>query len=212
MVKDKNLGRKERERIFRRKEIMNAAVQFFAQKGFSATTLDEIALASEFGKGTLYNYFSGKEEIYSAIVEEVSITLEEIVNNAIKESSTPANFIELYTKKLFNYCLNNRFDFILNVREVAHFTTDIYITDRDRIINRHQRVKNLVIERLKKGIVSKKFKKADPEKLATLYEYLVFPYILFLITAQQQELDEEEEINMILSVFFNGIIQKTKQV
>ncbi|GBD89189.1 putative HTH-type transcriptional regulator YxaF [bacterium BMS3Abin03] len=210
MVDEKNLSRKERERIFRRKEIMDAAVRFFAQKGFSATTLDEIALASEFGKGTLYNYFSGKEEIYTAIVEEVSATLEEIVKSAIQETSTPIDFIELYTRKLFNYCLNNCFDFILYVREVAHFTTDIYITDRNMIVSRHERVKNLIVERLKEGMVSKTLKKADPEKLSTLYEHLVFPYILFLITAPQQKLDEDEEINLILSVFFNGIIQKTK--
>src|SRR5690606_40594864 len=89
-----NLTRKDRERIFRQKEIMNAAVKFFAEKGFNSTTLEEIAGSAEFGKGTLYNYFSNKQEIYKAIVFDVIENISAIINNADKNSSSSVEFLE----------------------------------------------------------------------------------------------------------------------
>ena len=66
------MNRKERERLFKKQEILDAAIKIFATKGFKATTLDEIAEKSEFGKGTIYNYFSNKEEIYKEIIIYIS--------------------------------------------------------------------------------------------------------------------------------------------
>ena len=52
-----------------RREIMDAAAQVFAQKGYAATTTRDIADASDMGESTLYNYFEGKREIFLAIIQ-----------------------------------------------------------------------------------------------------------------------------------------------
>ncbi|MDA0875443.1 MAG: TetR/AcrR family transcriptional regulator [Bacteroidetes bacterium] len=66
-----SLPRRERERLARRAEILSAAQEVFAEKGYTDATLDEVATRAEFGKGTLYNYFpGGKQEILLAIVEQ----------------------------------------------------------------------------------------------------------------------------------------------
>ncbi len=44
-------------------QIIGAAVQVFAKKGFAKTTINDIAHAAGIGKGTVYEYFSNKEEI-----------------------------------------------------------------------------------------------------------------------------------------------------
>ncbi|MCP5103363.1 MAG: TetR/AcrR family transcriptional regulator [bacterium] len=44
-------------------QIMAAALQVFAKKGFAKTTINDIANAAGIGKGTVYEYFSNKEEI-----------------------------------------------------------------------------------------------------------------------------------------------------
>ncbi|MFC1545757.1 TetR/AcrR family transcriptional regulator, partial [Gemmatimonadota bacterium] len=41
----------------------------FAQHGFEATTMDMIAEASEVSKGTVYNYFSNKQELFRTLIE-----------------------------------------------------------------------------------------------------------------------------------------------
>ncbi|MDT3700857.1 MAG: TetR/AcrR family transcriptional regulator, partial [Thermincola sp.] len=48
----------------KRKKILKAAVKVFSQKGFHAAKVDEIAQLADVGKGTVYEYFSSKEEVF----------------------------------------------------------------------------------------------------------------------------------------------------
>jgi AcrR family transcriptional regulator len=51
---------------FRREQVLSAAHAVFARKGFRAATVDEIADAAGVAKGTVYLYFTSKDEIYWA--------------------------------------------------------------------------------------------------------------------------------------------------
>lgn len=62
-------SRKEREREFHRRFILERAVSLFARHGFEATTMDMIAEAAEVSKGTVYNYFSNKQELFRTLIE-----------------------------------------------------------------------------------------------------------------------------------------------
>jgi TetR/AcrR family transcriptional regulator len=59
--------RKERERLQRRKDIIDAAEKIFFNKGFESSTMDDIANEAELSKGTLYLYFKSKEDLQFAI-------------------------------------------------------------------------------------------------------------------------------------------------
>jgi AcrR family transcriptional regulator len=50
--------------------IMQAALELFAQRGFAATSISQIAKEAGISKGLMYNYFSSKEDLLKAIVEE----------------------------------------------------------------------------------------------------------------------------------------------
>ncbi len=62
--------RKEREKHFRREQILEAAYQLFHEAGYSAATMDQIAERAELAKGTLYLYFKSKEEVYFALLNK----------------------------------------------------------------------------------------------------------------------------------------------
>jgi AcrR family transcriptional regulator len=49
-------------------EIIEAAIMVFAEKGFAAAKLDEIARQAGVSKGALYLYFETKEDIFRAVV------------------------------------------------------------------------------------------------------------------------------------------------
>ncbi|HQG48484.1 MAG TPA: TetR/AcrR family transcriptional regulator [Sedimentisphaerales bacterium] len=57
-------SRKEREREQHRQEILSAALELFAEKGFHNVSMQEIATAAEFATGTLYNFFPSKEDLF----------------------------------------------------------------------------------------------------------------------------------------------------
>ena len=51
-------------------EIVGAAMAVFAEKGFAAARLDEIAARAGVSKGALYLYFETKEDLFRAVVEQ----------------------------------------------------------------------------------------------------------------------------------------------
>ncbi len=58
----------ERRKDARPDEIIDAALDVFATKGFSAAKLDDIAARAGISKGTLYLYFASKEELLKEVV------------------------------------------------------------------------------------------------------------------------------------------------
>lgn len=60
----------EREKAQREAVILQAALQQFAERGFHATRMDDIASAAGVGKGTIYLYFSDKESLFRALLTQ----------------------------------------------------------------------------------------------------------------------------------------------
>lgn len=59
--------RRDRERLQRRKAILDAARKVFVSKGFRDATVADIAARCGLAKGTIYLYFQSKEEIYVSL-------------------------------------------------------------------------------------------------------------------------------------------------
>jgi AcrR family transcriptional regulator len=57
----------QRRKDARAPEILEAALACFAQKGFAATRMDEIARKCGITKGTIYLYFDSKESVFKAL-------------------------------------------------------------------------------------------------------------------------------------------------
>ena len=60
----------------KKKKIVIAAIATFAQKGYSATTIAEVAEAAGIGKGTIYEYFRSKEDLFFATFERLILDTE----------------------------------------------------------------------------------------------------------------------------------------
>jgi AcrR family transcriptional regulator len=59
-----------RRKDARPQEILEAALKVFAEKGFAAARLEEIAQRAGVAKGTIYLYFPSKEAVFTALVKE----------------------------------------------------------------------------------------------------------------------------------------------
>jgi AcrR family transcriptional regulator len=59
-----------RRKADRPDEILQAALEVFAHKGFAAARLDDIAARAGVSKGALYLYFATKEDLFRAVVEQ----------------------------------------------------------------------------------------------------------------------------------------------
>jgi AcrR family transcriptional regulator len=91
-----------------KERILEAAVKLFAERGFDATSVDEIARLAEINKAMIYYYFSSKDELlssiirksineFTSIIEEIDLSrfdnLEEMIKAIVREA---INYIDGY--------------------------------------------------------------------------------------------------------------------
>ena len=72
----------------RRRQILEASLEAFAEKGFDKTTMDDIARASDVSKGLLYWYFANKQTLFAALIEMVFDDFQMMVDRIISTTKT----------------------------------------------------------------------------------------------------------------------------
>lgn len=80
--------RRQRERERKEREIIDAARELFFQKGYDSTSVDEIAARLEIAKGSVYMYFSNKEELFYAVANDGMRIALEMYEEAVREART----------------------------------------------------------------------------------------------------------------------------
>ena len=81
--------RQAKEREMRKEQILESALNVFKSTGLDGTTMDEIAKQADFGKATLYYYFSSKEEIFIELLDRGWKTIWESIEPVIHENENP---------------------------------------------------------------------------------------------------------------------------
>jgi AcrR family transcriptional regulator len=87
-------GQKKAPRWRRRKEarpaeIIAAASTFFADHGFAATKLDDVALRAGVAKGSIYLHFATKEELFRAVVRSAVVPQVQVVRGMAEAFDGP---------------------------------------------------------------------------------------------------------------------------
>src|SRR6266853_2784518 len=90
-VKRRSKSRRERRKESRPSELLAAALELFVERGFAATRLDEVAARAGVSKGTLYLYFSSKEELFKAVIRSGIVPLIERGERLLEEHQGPAH-------------------------------------------------------------------------------------------------------------------------
>ena len=95
--------RREREHHQRRTEILAQAEKIFAEKGFRNTSVAEIATASGFAVGTLYQFFPSKEQLYISMVTEKLEVLYAFIRDSVAKETHVIKKIETLVASLYRF-------------------------------------------------------------------------------------------------------------
>jgi AcrR family transcriptional regulator len=101
----------------RRERILESASRLFAGGRFDEVLMEEVARAAGVGKGTLYRYFSDKEELYAAVVFAGLGDLKEQLRSRLAEASDPVARLEAALYAIIAFLGSKRFFFQLMTRE-----------------------------------------------------------------------------------------------
>jgi AcrR family transcriptional regulator len=97
-------SRRARELEQRRMDMLAAAADAFAQKGYDGAQMAEIAAAAEVSLASLYAEFRAKHEIYQAVIDDAAERMFEVLRDRVEAVEDPAEALLVLIDTLFD-CL-----------------------------------------------------------------------------------------------------------
>lgn len=186
--------------VDRRTRIIEAAEKSFALFGYKATTMDQIAKLANVGKGTIYNFFKNKEELFDDIIQQLIKEMKETAETSIYPNST---FFENVHRALFN---------LLEFRKKHQLTIKLFQEEREigtpavqEVMDKLETtITNFIKTQIQYAIDQGEIKVCDPEITAfvmmKLYIALIFDW-----EKNHQPLEKEQIANLFQLYFLKGL-------
>jgi len=93
-------SRMAHERLARKDLILASAEKLFVEKGYTGTSINDIAAEADFSRTSIYQYFGSKEEIYLHIMERYTEPLMERLKQATEDAPTVPDKIRAFLDEL----------------------------------------------------------------------------------------------------------------
>lgn len=167
----------ERRKEARPQELLAAALDLFVERGYSATRLDDVAARAGVSKGTLYLYFTNKEELFKAVIRENMVPI-------IGEAEGIVSHYQGPTARLFEDIVFGWWERIGNTKlagipklmmaEAGNFP-DIARFYYEEVMERSHAMITSILER---GIARGEFRAIDPKQMMTV---VIAPMVMLMM-------------------------------
>jgi AcrR family transcriptional regulator len=207
VMEGKKLSRREREKLWQRQEMLDAALELFSKKGYHNVSMHEIAEKSEFAIGTLYKFFRNKEDLYKSLISEQANRFHEAVTKAIEEGDDEIEKLRNYVKAKRQVFMANVSTIRLYFAETRGASFNIKAGLDSEIRERYRQFLQSLASVFRSGIKKKRFKKiADPYQLAVALDSITNAFLfLWLETPEQHPYPDDPDT--ILSILFKGLAE-----
>lgn len=191
------------EKNQKKQEILNSARILFKERGFHNTRMDDIAIAAGVGKGTLYEYFKNKQEIFD---ESCFGYVESIIDNVEDICSMDISFKE----KLLNL-----FNMKLKIEsEFANLTIDNVLSNNniisekavkniiEKITQMYELIYSIIDQGKEEGVV---IKEIQSEIIACMVVGTMAEYMRLKFHKKEYEIKEDD---VVFDLMYNGFAIK----
>lgn len=196
--------RKKREFRLRRTDILDEAEKIFAAKGYHSTTMAEIARASGFASGTLYQFFKGKESLYGTMVSEKLDRMYGEIRTAVSGGRTVMEKLEALVRSHFNFVENNvdYWKILIRTESITLLEEDTSL--KEKILTCYIRHIHFVEKIMREGIRTKFFKPVDPFSMACALNGIMTTFkFIFIMKPKRGTLNSRAA--RVLDIFLKGV-------
>jgi AcrR family transcriptional regulator len=170
----------------KKKKILDAALDVFMDKGFSGVLISDIARAADIGKGTVYEYFQSKEDLFIELLNYLFEHHQSYDPREWTDNATPEKKLE----DLISFYIDSRIQSSSRRNKVLFMLVDYLAHRRARqgklFYNRRKyftayrsEIRSIVKEGVRRGA----FKKVDVDLMVTIItmilDGLMFQTFLF---------------------------------
>ncbi|MCD4653717.1 TetR/AcrR family transcriptional regulator [bacterium] len=204
-MKDKKLSRREREKLIHRRQILNGALDLFSEKGYHNASMHEIAAKTEFAIGTIYKFFTNKEELYKALMMDKATEYHNILSKVLSRGGDVLTIINDYILAKSEIFAADIATLRLYFAETRGASFNIK-AGLDKDIHK---VYDKLIEQLvfvfERGINEKLLQKMDSYYMAIALEGITNAFLFCWLEDPQQH-SYEKNVPMIRDMFLKGVL------
>lgn len=113
IVKEEKIKRKEKKR----ERMLEVAAELFSKKNYHEVMMDDVARLTDVAKGTVYNYFSSKEELYFTIMSSKLENLNTSLTNKITSEISIIDSLHTYIIQLYMFMMKYQNFFLMYQKE-----------------------------------------------------------------------------------------------
>ena len=192
----------------KRRQILDAAYTVFSSKGYHRTTIDEIIALADTGKGTVYNYFVNKEQLFYTLTREISHPFETELERVVNSEVMPLHKLKQLVALFLSFYTKNGDLWRVLMHEMRGFGSDGYshLSDemRDKYHKFFQRTIGTIGQALSEGIATGVIRECDPAVTANG----MFSVIVMMVFQKYVGDDMDAAAERVTDTFFYGIASK----
>jgi len=113
IVKEEKIKRKEKKR----ERMLEVAAELFSKKNYHEVMMDDVARLTDVAKGTVYNYFTSKEELYFTIMSSKLGNLNTSLKNKIASEISVIDSLHTYIIHLYMFMMKYQNFFLMYQKE-----------------------------------------------------------------------------------------------
>jgi AcrR family transcriptional regulator len=186
-------------RVVKKNNIIKIAAKLFSQKSFHDVTMDEIAEKVGVAKGTIYLYFSSKDNLYLEILEHTFGSIEALLEKEVNKASLAPEKLKKVLAIVIKFYRENIDVLKILSRDETHLIQEHHdLTEKWRL--RRIELYEKIIE---KGIKEGSFKTRNTELAALVLYGAVGAVMVFYDLEKSPEAIAEEMYSEIASGFFH---------
>ena len=198
------LERKKREFNMRRAEILKQAEKVFATKGFHNVTVAEIANASGFSIGSLYQFFEGKENLYTTMISEKLDLMYADIRKATNAAKDITGKIEALIDAHLQFIEKNTDFCRLFIKGENAALSEAMTSLRQKLIDDYFKHINFIENLLKDGIKKGLLRALPPHDMASALFHLIRASSMeWMLVPTKESLSSKK--GFILDIFLNGV-------
>lgn len=200
------MPRREREKLRQRQEILAAALELFAARGYHYVSIQEIAEKAEFAIGTLYKFFRNKEELYRALVLDQCDQVEAILRQVLIGPGDEVEKLRAYVRAKMDWCRQNLPFVRLFLAESRGVSFNLKASLNDELRQRYYAFIEHVAQVFQQGFARGRFRRiAAPYFLAVALDSVMDACLLLWLDAPERH-PYPEDPDAILGLFFHGLL------
>jgi uroporphyrinogen-III synthase len=143
IVKEEKIKRKEKKR----ERMLEVAAELFSKKNYHEVMMDDVARLTDVAKGTVYNYFSSKEELYFSIMSSKLGHLNLSLKTRIASEISVIDSLHIYTIQLYMFMMKYQNFFLMYQKEYLNAKNEFC----DELRSMNEELKSILSNVIYKG-------------------------------------------------------------